>query len=83
MRDYGLVSDSEDLGDVEIYLTEPAASGCDATHSGAWAMQQACSIPKKGFRAGRGGMGVGLARWVLVAAALVSVLQQHHVVKQF
>lgn len=54
MRDYGLVSDSEDVADVEILLTEPAAAaacapaaGCDGLGTGAWAMPQACGIPKK------------------------------------
>jgi hypothetical protein len=74
MHDDGF-QDSEDSADFEIFVIEPAAAGCDGADGCALAMQPACSTPKgKGYFAGRGGLGAGLAKWVLAAAALGSVL---------
>jgi hypothetical protein len=79
MCDDGAVADSEDSADVEIFLIEPAAAGCDGADSCGLALQQAGSIFKKGYLSGMGGMGFRLAGCVLVAAAVGCVL---HVVKR-
>lgn len=88
-----LLSESEDCADIEVFLVEsPTAAGARAPAAAlgaqrkglgaSWAKPQTCGVAKRSGSGGRRGVGVGLARWVLLAAALVSVLQQHSVVKQ-